>query len=150
MNNDRRHNQSDMTDILRKAGLRPSPQRAAIAGYIDASRSHPSAEEIYRDLVPDYPTLSLTTVYNTLYALERAGLAKILDIESKNVRFDTAATPNHGHILCRKCGRIFDIPLPENIEKYMPAGFSIDSVNLYFKGLCPECNSEAPKNDKQH
>lgn len=141
---------SDMTDILRKAGLRPSQQRAAIAGYIDASRSHPSAEEIYNALVQDYPTLSLTTVYNTLYALEKAGLARILDIESRNVRFDTAATAAHGHILCRKCGRIFDMPLPRNMEEFMPRGFRIDSVNLYFKGLCPTCIAEMNESENQH
>lgn len=141
---------SDMTDILRQAGLRPSPQRAAIAGYIDASRCHPSAEEIYKALVGDYPTLSLTTVYNTLYALEKAGLARVLDIESRNVRFDTASTPGHGHILCRKCGHIFDMPLPKNIEETMPPGFSIDSVNLYFKGLCPSCLAQMKESDNQH
>lgn len=149
MNNKNRHHLSDMTDILRKAGLRPSPQRAAIAGYIDASRCHPSAEEIYKALVPEYPTLSLTTVYNTLYALEKAGLARILDIESRNVRFDTASTANHAHILCRECGQIFDMPLPQDIEEHMPAGFRIDSVNLYFKGLCPSCVSATFENETQ-
>lgn len=145
-----RQHLSDMTDILRKAGLRPSPQRAAIAGYIDSSRCHPSAEEIYKALVVDYPTLSLTTVYNTLYALEKAGLARVLDIESRNVRFDTASTPSHGHVLCRKCGHIFDMPLPQNIEDLMPEGFRIDSVNLYFKGLCPSCVAEMKESENQN
>lgn len=145
METKKRQQPTDITDILRRAGLRPSPQRAAIAGYIAASRNHPSAEEVYRALVGDYPTLSLTTVYNTLYALEEAGLARMLDIESKNVRFDTASTPAHGHILCRKCGRIFDMPLPHILEDMAPDGFRIDTVNLYYKGLCPSCIAETEK-----
>lgn len=142
-----RQQASGVTDILRRAGLRPSPQRAAIAGYIDGSRCHPSAEEIHKALAQDYPTLSMTTVYNTLYALEKAGLARVIDIESRNVRFDTAATANHGHFLCRKCGKIFDIPLPKGMDRQNYPGLTVDSVNLYLKGLCALCSEEKNEHD---
>ena len=55
--------------------------------------------------------------------------------------YDLAPQPRHGHFVCRKCGLIFDMPLPEGFAPMSAGGFMIDSIELYGRGLCPECAS---------
>ncbi|MEA4812587.1 MAG: transcriptional repressor, partial [Anaerolineaceae bacterium] len=57
---------------------RRTPQREAICKYISESQSHPSADEIYQALKPQFPSLSLATVYNTLQFLAEEGKINIL------------------------------------------------------------------------
>ena len=46
--------------------IKPSVQRIAIMQYLMEYPVHPSADDIYTALSPSMPTLSKTTVYNTL------------------------------------------------------------------------------------
>ena len=52
--------------ILEGAGVRPSVQRLAVMDYLATHKTHPTVDEIYSSLAPSIPTLSKTTVYNTL------------------------------------------------------------------------------------
>lgn len=132
----------ELTDKMRAAGMRPSAQRLAILQYLEQFRTHPSADEIYKALRPEFPSMSLTTVYNTLHALVECGLLREVEIEPANLRFDSASTTPHGHFRCRCCGRIFDMPLPDGIMlNNMPGGFAVDSLDLYLKGTCPDCTA---------
>lgn len=128
------------TDKLRRAGLRVSAQRIAVLELMENSHSHPTAEEIYRSLLPEFPSLSLTTVYNTVHTLVKSGLLREVEIEAASLRFDSATHARHGHFRCKRCGRIFDVPLPTGIspEPELP-GFSVDTIDVYLKGLCVDC-----------
>jgi Fur family peroxide stress response transcriptional regulator len=94
---------------------------------------------IYKELVNEIPTLSKTTVYNTLKLFSGKNIILLINIEENELRFD-ADTTDHGHFKCTKCGNIldFDIDLSEintkNIEKY-----KIDETHLYIKGMCDKC-----------
>lgn len=128
------------TEKLRGAGLRASAQRIAVLEFMDGTYSHPTAEEIYRSLLPTYPTLSLTTVYNTVHSLVESGLLREVEIDAANLRFDTASRPAHGHFRCRECGRIFDVTLSAAaLDGAVPAGFEVDTIDVYFKGKCRDC-----------
>lgn len=124
-----------------KHDLRPSPQRMAVMRYLLDHHTHPTAETIYAALSPNYPTLSRTTVYQTLEKFYETGLAQKIVIEDGEMRFD-ADTSNHGHFKCVKCGHVFDFfysknaPLPQ-----MEGQFQIQEQHLYYKGICPECRS---------
>lgn len=135
-----------LTDHMHRAGIRPSVQRLAILGFVANKRLHPTADEIYSALAPAYPTLSRTTVYNTLHALVAGGLLRELEIESGNRRYDYARQESHSHFMCRRCGHIYDIPVPPRIDHNTPAGFRIDTVDIYFKGLCPACFNDTITN----
>ena len=49
--------------------VKPSAQRIAIMKYLLEHRAHPTVDRIYTELLPAMPTLSRTTVYNTLRVL---------------------------------------------------------------------------------
>lgn len=130
---------AELAEMMHKAGVRPSAQRLAILRNVMEGRKHPAADEIFREMQAEYPTMSLTTVYNSLRVLTEAGLLRELELESGNRRYDFAPQPRHGHLRCRRCGRIFDMQLPAGLQLPAPPGFSIDGVDIYFRGLCPEC-----------
>lgn len=132
-------------DCLVAHGVKPSMQRMAVMAYLLEHPTHPTADEIHRALVGRMPTLSKTTVYNTLRLLVEKHAAGMLTIDERNVSFDGTTEP-HGHFLCRQCGRVYDIPAPTGLLEgaaLVPQGFSVDTSSLYYRGLCAECRAAA-------
>ena len=124
--------------------IKPSVQRIAIMDYLLAHKTHPSIDEIYLALCKDIPTLSKTTVYNTLKLFVEHGAALMLTIDEKNACFD-GDTSLHAHFLCKKCGKIFDLPYSNEVKKVEQIdmnGFKVDEIHQYYKGICPACSKE--------
>lgn len=126
----------DITDRLTRAGIKPSAQRIAIMRYMLTHRTHPTVDEIYRALIDEYPTMSRTTVYNTLRVLVEKGCVLGLDIDSNNTRYDGFTEP-HAHFLCKCCGNVIDVPLESALP--LPAGMHTHEAQVYFKGVCDNC-----------
>lgn len=121
--------------------IKPSVQRIAIMDYLLTHRTHPSADEVYKTLSEAMPTLSKTTVYNTLELLSENGAALMLTIDEDKICFDGDTSP-HAHFICRKCGKIYDLPIDASIKDVLgmsPDGHVIDEVQLYYKGTCKKC-----------
>ena len=76
--------------------IKPSVQRIAIMDYLLNHKTHPCIDEIYTALCKEIPTLSKTTVYNTLKLFVEHGAAKMLTIDEKNACFDGDVHP-HAH-----------------------------------------------------
>lgn len=129
---------SNIATMLHDSGLKASHQRMAIYKYLTDYYNHPTVEMIYDNLKPQMPSLSKTTVYNTLKSLEKAGLVNTVTIENNELRFD-AKVHSHGHFKCEKCGMIEDIEV--NIKDIAPQlkGFKIAKQDLFINGLCPNC-----------
>ncbi|ROT15262.1 Fur family transcriptional regulator [Paramuribaculum intestinale] len=124
---------------LREADIRPSMQRLAILEYINSCYCHPTADEVYSELVKEHPTLSRTTVFSSLKLLSEKGLVNNIDISSDSTRYDAADRQPHGHFMCKECRRIFDITLDMSSLR-LPDEYVCNNVNVFFKGICPECN----------
>lgn len=132
-----------LTQMLQNKGIRPSAQRIAVLSVVANGRTHPAAEEIYSGLSKLFHSLSRTTIYNSLKTLTEAGLLRELEIESGCSRYDMALQPEHSHFICRRCSRIYDMPMPEGMSKILAPRFGIDSVEVTLRGLCPECMKES-------
>jgi len=121
-------------------GIRLTPQRLAILSYLDGNTSHPSAEDIYKAVLKNIPTMSFATVYNNLEVLRDNGNIKELTIDSKRKRYDPNTAPHH-HLICVKCKSIVDIhrefklDIPDSITK----GFDIIGNHIEFYSICPRC-----------
>lgn len=121
--------------------IKPSQQRIAIMEYLLKHRIHPSVEEVYSALSPSMPTLSKTTVYNTLKLFTEQGAAQMLTIDEKNVCFDGDVSL-HAHFLCKKCGTVYDLPMQNALKEVMGMdmeGHAITEVHQYYKGICKNC-----------
>lgn len=132
----------NVAGYLKERGIRPSIQRVAVMQYMMQHRTHPTADEIYSYLSGIYPSLSRTTVYNTLSLLSSSGLIKALTIDNTNTRYDFSETP-HGHFRCSRCGKIIDVCLSEPPHPIIPPGigsFGLDDV--IYSGLCSDCSEK--------
>ena len=104
---------------------------------------HPTVDRIYLALHDEIPSLSRTTVYNTLSAFLKAGLVRELAIDDHEARYDIL-TEDHGHFKCESCGTIYNFAL--DIYSWTPKeleNFHIRDKNTYFKGICANCLSQS-------
>jgi len=130
---------SGQQSLLRKHGMKATPQRLAIARLLLAKPTHTTAQQLCEQLKPDFPSISQNTVYLTLASFEESGLLRRLCADGKTI-FDSNITPHH-HGLCRTCGVIEDIPEtkktvhPEALQQW-----HIEHNNLTWTGLCPACS----------
>src|SRR5262245_61789243 len=124
---------------LKSAGMKITSPRMAICRHLHGNPSHPTAEEILAALRPEHPGLSLSTVYNTLQALEQVGEIKCVHLapagdRRHERRFDPLTEP-HDHAVCRACGRIEDVVTPAAARapaRALPGGFAADSQHVVF------------------
>ena len=97
-------------DLLRRAGLRPTRQRVALATLLFGSGDrHVTAEILHEEAVKVGERVSLATVYNTLHQFKGAGLLREIAIGGQRAYFDTNVS-NHNHYFVEADGRLMDIP----------------------------------------
>jgi len=134
-----RKNFEDLLEELRNKNIRLSHQRLKVLEYMYNNRTHPTVDEIYRNLRNEIPTLSKTTVYNTLDTLIEAELVRIINIEDNEARYDID-TSNHGHFKCESCGAIYDFKINlDFLDIKELKDFMISSKEINFKGICKNC-----------
>jgi len=100
---------ADIYELLRSAGVKPTPQRVAVARYVLGTTSHPTADQVLAKARRECPTLSRATVYNTLTRLAEHGLVRLQTIREGVVVFD-ANTEKHHHFIDDTTGKIYDVP----------------------------------------
>jgi Fe2+ or Zn2+ uptake regulation protein len=129
---------------LRQAGLKATGPRVMLLSALEQDRRHPTAEQLYESLQVHHPSLSLSTVYQTLDTFIRKGLCRRVSDAGDRLRVD--GTPqDHDHAVCRACGSIFDIdrtvfprPLP---PAHLPNGLSVTGLRVEYDVICATCQS---------
>ncbi len=117
-------------------------QKEAILRVLKVTRSHPTADWIYREVKKEIPGISLGTIYRNLKILSERGDILEIDLGGKLSRYD-AYTENHYHFRCDKCDTVFDVDeavngeIDERIAR--DTGFWVTHHRLEFRGLCSGC-----------
>lgn len=134
---------STIVERLRECSIKVTPQRIAIVKYLMEHRTHPDAEEIYRYVKQQHPSISLATIYNTLDKLEEKSVVIKLKISDDNrVNYDYNDKLHH-HFYCKECGSIIDIDVVCEYAKLGEVeGHRIDEVHGYYKGICSKCREK--------
>jgi len=129
----------DIIGDLKKSNIRPSIQRIAILKYLKINQSHPTADQIYTHLQQQVPTISKSTIYNTLDLFAESGLIRTLSLEGNEMRYDIITEP-HGHFICDQCRTIFNFSLTlDSIKSDELKDFKIIDKTIYYKGICAKC-----------
>jgi Fur family ferric uptake transcriptional regulator/Fur family peroxide stress response transcriptional regulator len=125
---------------LRQFSIKPSVQRSAVMNFLLNNRIHPTIDEIYLALSPSMPTLSKTTVYNTLDLFVEKGAVRALAIDERNARYDVDISA-HAHFMCKSCGKVHDIfnVNPTYFQLPQSDKFTIDCVEISYSGMCNTC-----------
>lgn len=136
----------DLTRKLRQGGHRLTPQRMAVLRVLAASEGHPSAEQIYNRVKPDFPMTSLGTIYKTIAVLQEMGEILELGFGEGSNRYDGAKPYPHPHLICIKCNKIIDGDLSLDQESLrsleQASGYKILHPQISLYGLCPDCKEE--------
>jgi Fur family peroxide stress response transcriptional regulator len=137
---------NSLAKTLQKAGLRVTPQRLAIYHLLVNTDRHPTAQMIYEELRPQYPSLSLATVYNTLEKLVELGVVFALGSAGDDrIHYDADIQP-HVNLACVSCHRVIDLPSQHvrALEKEVAdnSGYQVLGARVLYYGLCPECQAK--------
>jgi len=128
------------TNKLLSSGLRQTFQRRKILEFLENTKSHPTADAIYKEVKKSIPTVSKTTIYNTVNKLVKEGIIKSISA-SGQTRYD-ACIGCHGHFVCSKCGRVFDVPFPSPSAPKDIDGHEIKDSFAYHTGTCKYCRKK--------
>lgn len=139
---------SDLLALLSAHGLPATTQRLSLlSALLSVEEGHVSADDLYRELSDQFPTLSRATVYNNLAVLAAAGLVEKLDTHDGS-RYGPVARP-HVNLVCLECGQITDVligdpALDTLVQRASQAGqFAARSVSVSVSGVCTACAAKA-------
>ncbi|MBN2135217.1 MAG: transcriptional repressor [Acidobacteria bacterium] len=134
----------ELTENIKSKGLKATQQRLEILKFVAESHIHPDAMEVFEKLKPSMPSISLDTVYRTLWLLAKHGLISTVGFPCERAKFDGNLKPHH-HFICTICGTIYDL-YDENLDK-IPVPESINNIGevtttqIEIKGLCNKCRN---------
>ncbi len=115
----------------------------AIVRILAKSVGHPSAEDIYGQLKPDFPTMSLATVYKNIALIKSLGEVLELGFPDGSNRYDGKKPYPHPHVICVRCKKIVDPDLDsfDDMKKEVAreTRFEILNHRLDFFGICSDC-----------
>ncbi len=134
--------QGEMRKRFRERGLKMTPQRAAIYQALAGTVSHPTAEDLHRQVRRQHPMISPNTVYYTLGVLQEAGLVHEVNYWHDRSRFDANINPHH-HLICLGCRRIQDLTDEAldrlSVSDRVGARFQVTGHRVEFHGYCAAC-----------
>ena len=122
-----------------------SRKRDAIMHVLAGTRTHPNAEWIYSQLKPDFPDLSLGTVYRNLAQFREEGaIISVANVRGQE-RYD-ANISEHTHFICDVCGSVVDIEGDMSMDDYIEraareTGARVTGAELIFRGVCAACDT---------
>jgi len=132
--------------ICRDADVRVTPQRLAIYRELTRRDDHPSAEAVCERVRMRRPNVALDTVYRAFRLFETLGLLRRIETDGERARFDANAR-QHQHFVCRRCGSIQDLDLPQMEAVRLPGAVRragrVESMHLEIRGLCAACLGES-------
>lgn len=139
---------SELLTRLRQENWRLTSQRRAVAEVLSGEHLHLTADEVHARAAEVLPEISRATVYNTLGELVALGQIHEVTIDGRAKRYDPNVGREHHHLVCTNCGRIMDVPVVDGAYGALPRGsrhgFSVDHVEVTYRGTCPACALPAP------
>ena len=117
-------------------------QQALVLDAVKSLSTHPTADEVYSNVIKKCPGISKATVYRNLNTLAEEG--KILRVAVANApdRYDKTLG-SHAHFLCRICGRVYDINMLYKLcfDESADDRFIVESYDLIVNGCCKKCKN---------
>jgi Fur family transcriptional regulator, peroxide stress response regulator len=130
-------------DVLRRSGIKLTHQRLVIFQEVAKSGDHPDAETIFKGVRHGVPTMSLDTVYRSLWLMVDLGIVATLGPPRERVRFD-ANTKSHHHFVCVDCGMTRDFYCEEfdrlKIPNTVKTLGSVEVAQVEIRGRCLQCS----------
>lgn len=134
----------------RDAGARLTHQRLEVFREVAQTGDHPDAETVYRRVRERLPTVSLDTVYRTLWLLTDLGLISTLGPPRGSTRFE-ANLSRHHHFVCVHCGLTRDFYSDALDDLKLPAAVKahgrVETTHVEVRGVCQTCGKKNEARD---
>jgi Fur family peroxide stress response transcriptional regulator len=126
--------------FLKEHNIKATPQRLSILNLLE-NYGHLSIKEIFERIKPNFPSISLATIYKNINFLLDQSLLKEVKLSNLDAKYEIAKAP-HAHLVCKKCGKVEDIEVDisdvmKNVEQ--KSDFVLESNSLELSGTCKEC-----------
>jgi Fur family peroxide stress response transcriptional regulator len=139
---------SEFRHRLSQAGIKVTHQRLEIFRELAQSAEHPDAETIFEAVRRRVPTISLDTVYRTLWLFVDLGVLHTLGPPRDRMRFDANVAPHH-HFVCVQCGATHDFFCEEcdafRVPDEVRAMGSVHIKQMEVRGVCVKCQKASSK-----
>ena len=120
--------------------IRNTRQREAILAVLAGASRPLTPQEVFDAAVSLVPGLGLRTVYRHLRELEAAFRVVGIDYPGQPLRYEMAGGDHHPHFICRRCNRVFDLPVEiPDVPVVVPEGFRLEGQETIFYGICKSC-----------
>ncbi|MFD9291410.1 Fur family transcriptional regulator [Streptomyces sp. NPDC060030] len=143
--------ETEARTLLRGASLRVTRPRVAVLSAVHEA-PHSDASTLLTLVRTRIGAVSTQAVYDVLKTLVDAGLARRIDLPNSAARYEGQFWDNHQHVVCRSCGTIADIDVPQGAprpEAPQGHGFTVDRVEVTYWGLCPGCRTGRDRRDPE-
>jgi Fur family peroxide stress response transcriptional regulator len=138
--------------LSKAAGLKLTHQRLEVFREVAASFDHPDADTIFQAVRRRVPTVSLDTVYRTVWLLNDLGLIRTLGPRRESARFD-ANLEHHHHYVCVRCGLARDFESAAlnalRVPKAVKRLGSVAGTHVEVRGVCERCTKRARRPSQQ-
>ena len=130
--------------VLRKEGLKITPQRIAVLKEVIKDKGHRESEDIYLAIKNSKTYVSRATVYRTLNILVQNQFVRKLNLGDGRERYESKINSlHHDHLICVMCRKIVEFVdsdiemLQEKIAKKYQFSLTRHVHQLF--GICKEC-----------
>ncbi len=133
----------DLGESLRARGMRLTPQRERIISAVSAL-GHATPDGLAAAVGRDGgPSLSLSTIYRNLDALEQVGVVSHTHLDHHSPTYHLADHADHVHLVCIACGVVIESEV-EMADQFVGNlltrhGFVADMKHMAIHGWCQAC-----------
>ena len=131
-------------NILRREGLKYTPQRVAVLKEIIKDQQHRECEDIYLALRKKGSYVSRATIYRTMDILVKNDFARKMVFGDGRARYESKVdSPHHDHLVCTSCRKIVEFvnqdieDLQVKIAKHY--NFKLQRHIHQLFGICRKC-----------
>jgi Fur family ferric uptake transcriptional regulator len=137
--------QERFNDYLQSRGMRNTEQRRSVLDIVFQQHDHFDADQLLERLPPKGQPghVSRPTVYRTLGEFVDAGLLRKFVLDGRSVYEHDYGYPQHDHLYCTKCERLFEFQSPELLKLRDDVAkanrFQVRNHRLIISGVCEDC-----------
>ena len=132
--------------LLRRRGLRWTPQRHAVVRALAGARGHLTGAQLVELCRVLDPEVVPSTVYRTLDVLEELGFVRHGHGADGREEYHLGPEASHGHLHCSECGSQWQIEDEEAAgvaNAFASRGFEVDASHVTIVGRCRRCATAA-------